>query len=376
MLFVNPQRLQNIPAAAGVSFLTDAASLLAMPDISVTQNEAAIKQLTGANNYTSIAPYYHPDPATETGFPYIRRDGVRNPEAAQTSDSKYLYNMLYAVQSLVIAYKTTGDASHAARAVELLRFFFIAPATKMNPDLTYSQVVFGASRADLKIRGAVIDFDRFPLIVDFVEILSATPSWTAEDTAVMKDWFTALADWFVTSPRGIIQDGYSHNIKTSYVTQRVAYLCAADKRDEAIAYLNANVPALLDAQIDTEGKQALEMSRVTNRRYCEFNLTLLCRLATMAGNLGVDLWNHVGENRIGSIKAAMLYMAQFTMPGAVWPFSEEHLNTASSREWLRYGVAMYDDTALVDAYARVKMYGVISLPNYITTPPGPYIERA
>ena len=376
MLFVNSAQLQNISDAAGTAFLARSAEMLATPDTSITQNVADIKQITGANNYTSIVPYYHPDPNSASGFPYIRRDGVRNQEAAQTSDSRYVYTMLYAVQNLVIAHQLTGDDSYAARAIAMLRVFFMDPATKMNPDLTYSQVVFGASRTDLKIRGAIIDFDRFPIVGDFIEILSATPTWTPEDTAAMQAWFTALVGWFVNSPRGIIQDGYSHNIKTSYVTQRVAYLCAAGERDNAIAYLNSRVPALLDAQIDAEGKQALEMSRVTNRRYCEFNLTLLCRLATMASNLGVDLWNHVGDNGVGSIKTAMLYMAQFVTPDAVWPFSPETLNSASSREWLRYGIAMYDDPTLLSAYAMVRMYGITSLPNYITTPPGQYIERA
>jgi hypothetical protein len=114
MLFVNSAQLQNISDAAGTAFLARSAEMLATPDTSITQNVADIKQITGANNYTSIVPYYHPDPNSASGFPYIRRDGVRNPEAAQTSDSRYVYTMLYAVQSLVIAHQLTGDDSYLA----------------------------------------------------------------------------------------------------------------------------------------------------------------------------------------------------------------------------------------------------------------------
>ena len=335
---------------------------------SITSNSAELKQKTGANNFTSLAPYYHPDPNSPTGFPYIRIDGTRNLESRKSSDSPYLNSLLSLVASASTLYYYTKSEDYAIKAMEALQVFFLNENTKMNPSMTYSGLVIGDSMEDLRIRGAIIDTNSLSLLPDFIELLKSSSHWTAELDSGMTLWFDSLSDWFKTNPRGVLQAGYSHNIKTSYVKQLCCYLCSCGKQVEARTYLENNLRALLSAQIDPEGKQVLEMDRMKNRHYSNFNLTLLVNLATIANSLGINVWNYEDSEGKGSIKKAMKYLAYYYLNPTEWSTSNEQNNSAMTRAWLQAGVELYDDQILQDVFREVKIYNFTSVPDHISLP--------
>src|SRR5688572_33102091 len=83
------------------------------------------------HDYMSQAPYFWPNPNSVNGLPYIRRDGERNPEINQITDHRSLDQLESAVETLALAYYFKGDEAYAAKAVSLLRTFFLDPATRM-----------------------------------------------------------------------------------------------------------------------------------------------------------------------------------------------------------------------------------------------------
>ena len=107
----------------------------------------------------------------------------------------------------------------------------------MNPDLTYSGIVIGNNMDDLRIRGAIIDTNNLSIVPDLIELLKPSTNWTVDVENSMILWFDSLSNWFKTSPRGVLQSGYGHNIKTSYVKQLCSYLYACGKEIEAKTYL-------------------------------------------------------------------------------------------------------------------------------------------
>ena len=73
------------------------------------------------HDYMSQAPYFWKNPQTATGYPYIRRDGERNPEIKQFPDHDLLDKMMDAVETLSTAYYFTGKEEYAAKAGEILQ---------------------------------------------------------------------------------------------------------------------------------------------------------------------------------------------------------------------------------------------------------------
>jgi hypothetical protein len=308
MLIFNKKRMDQLSQDEISFYQQQNADILNIKLPSITQNSSDIKKITGINNFTSLAPYYHQNPESPTGFPYVRKDGIRNLESRKSSDNQYFGPMFSLFYPLCLLYYFTKNEDYAAKATQSLQMFFINEETKMNPDLTYSGIVIGNSMDDLRIRGAIIDVNNLSLFPDLIELLKPSPHWTTELESGMVAWFEALSNWFKTSPRGVLQSGYNHNIKTSYMKQLCSYLCFCGKQDEAKIYLENNLRNLLSAQIDIDGKQVLEMDRVQNRHYSNFNLTLLVNLATIAKSLGVDVWNYEDSECKGSIRKAMKYL--------------------------------------------------------------------
>src|ERR1041385_3333039 len=96
------------------------------------------------HDYMSIGPYFWPDPASSNGLPYIRHDGKRNP-ANRTSDRRALGSMIGNVEPLSLAFYLTGHEAYAKKATDLLRTWFLDPATSMNPNFNYAQAVPGVN---------------------------------------------------------------------------------------------------------------------------------------------------------------------------------------------------------------------------------------
>lgn len=337
---------------------------------SITQNTADVKKQTGANNYTSFATYYHPDPNSPTGFPYIRKDGFRNNEIEKISDRPYLNSMHYYLLRFCTLYALTKSEKYAEKSIEIIKKFFIDENTKMNPDLTYSGIVIGNNMDDLRIRGAIIDTSILSRLPDLLALINPSSSWSKEIEDGMFLWFDSMINWLKTHPRGIRQAGYSHNIKTAYISQLCSYLYYCGKQSEAKAYLENNVRNLLSAQIDSEGKQPLEMDRAKSRHYSSFNLTLLIRLAKISNSLGVNVWNYEDENGRGSIRKAMKYLCECYANPQKWTASDEENDPIITRHFLNDGVILYSNNIIHEIYEKVKidernrnLHDYLCLPN-------------
>jgi hypothetical protein len=368
-LRLNQERMDKLTSVDIATYIRQSQESLAIESPTITTNTSSIKQFSGLNNYASLAPYYHPDPTSPNGFPYVRMDGVRNIISSRTSDGIYLSRLYTLLTPLCILYYYTKSEEYAIRAIDIINKFFINEETKMNPSLTYSGMVIGNSMEDLRIRGATIDANGLSMITDLIQLLQTSSSWTLNIENSMKLWFNAFSEWFKNNPRGILQNTYNHNIKTSYMKQLCSYLCFCGKTQEAVTYLENNIGALLSAQIDVDGRQVLEMERTRSRHYSDFNLQLLVELAAISNSLGVDMWNYKDENGRGSIQQAMRFMCYYYQNPTQWNTSTEERNASMTRTWLQYGVEVYkEDQQLADVYNIVSFRNFIWVPDYICLP--------
>lgn len=290
------------------------------------------------HDYMSQAPYFWRNPNTPTGFPYIRRDGERNPEIKQYPDHDLLDKMIDTVERLSIGYFVTGKDKYAVRAGEILRMWFLDPKTKMNPNLEFAQAIPGLNTG----RGiGIIETRGLSRVVDSVGLLAKSPTWTKADQTGVEAWFGKYITWLTESKYGRDESGAKNNHGTFYDVQLASFALFSGNRDLARKVLESAKQKRIAVQIEHDGRQPLELERTKSWDYCVMNLEGMLSLARLGDNLGVDLWGfQTSDGR--SIRKAVTYLAAFPPDVKKWghkqitPIQPERLFAAVRRAGRRY----------------------------------------
>src|SRR4051812_17692154 len=99
------------------------------------------------HDYMSLSPYWWPDKSKPDGKPFIREDGEINPDRDKY-DLPHMESMADAVEALGMGYYFYGDEKYAEKASQLMRAWFFAPETRMNPNCKYAQFIPGVEEED------------------------------------------------------------------------------------------------------------------------------------------------------------------------------------------------------------------------------------
>ena len=241
------------------------------------------------HDYMSQGPYWWPDPDQPDGLPYIRRDGERNPEIKKISDHDYLYELIDAVDRLGLAYFYTVEEKYARKASELLRVWFIDPATRMNPNLNYGQGIPGRTEG----RGiGIIETRQFCYLVDAVTLLEPSEAWTAQFHQEFKSWIGEYLTWLVESPHGLDESVHGNNHTTWYYVQTISMALFVDRQDLAHMLQEKGLPLIMDAQLESDGKQPKELARTRSYDYSSMNLMAINYFAILSEKLGQPIWDY------------------------------------------------------------------------------------
>jgi hypothetical protein len=294
--------------------IADADKALKAPIVAVTQKSTSLPPSGDRHDYFSLSPYWWPDPSKPDGLPYIRRDGVTNPESKRDLDQPRVAQMGANVQTLALAFYFSHDEKYAKRATQQLRAWFLDSATRMNPHLRYSQLV----RGNPEERGSgIIDTRWFIEAVQAAGLLAQSQSWTDADDKALQAWFRKYLDWLLTSPNGAHERAARNNHGSWYAAQTAAY--ADFIGDTALVRKIAEgAKARIGWQIQPNGNQPIEMERTRSMHYSGFNVEALSRLAEIGRRVNVDLWNYNAPEG-GSIKAAIDHLAKYIASDDKWP---------------------------------------------------------
>lgn len=267
------------------------------------------------HDYMSQAPYFWPDPSKTNGLPYIRHDGLRNPEIRKITDHDSLGQLGEAARALALAYFFTGKPVYSDRAALLIRTWFLDPGTRMNPNLEFGQGIPGINTG----RGiGIIETRAFMQVVDAIGLIQGSSAWTAADQQGMQDWLGRFVHWMRTSGKGQDESAAKNNHGTWYDLQLSDYALFLGNRDLATATVRQAETKRIARQIESDGRQPLELVRTKAFSYSEGNLSGLMQLAELGRQVGVDLWNYRAPNG-GCIRGALNYLIPFALGQKAWP---------------------------------------------------------
>lgn len=266
------------------------------------------------HDYYSTAPYWWPDTTQPDGLPYVRRDGVRNPESQQLDESS-LDAVLHGVDALAWAWYFSGEDAYADKAAGVLQAWFVDEATRMNPNLNHAQAVPG--RAEGRKYG-IIETQHVYEFADALAVLKASDALDAEEWQAVDAWFGDYLTWLRESEFGRAEAATQNNHATAYDAQ-VAAIALYLGRDEVAREVFAAMPERrIDTQIEPDGRQPEELARTRSFGYSVYNLYHLINAATLAPHVGVDLFGYRSDDG-SSLRGALDYVVPAAGDREAWP---------------------------------------------------------
>ena len=289
------------------------------------------------HDYMSQGPYWWPDTTKKDGKPYIRRDGIRNPEIDLISDSEEMDWMTEDVVTLTQAYQQTKQEKYAAGATRLIDTWFISPATKQTPHLNFGQGIPGINTG----RGiGIIETRLLYKITDASQKLRGSKSWTKDKELALKAWFRDYLTWLLESPIGQDEADEHNNHGTYYDVQVVNYAIYLGETELAKKQLEMTKKRI-ESQIKADGSQPFEMARTKSLGYCVMNLEGFFLLADFAQQIQVDLWNYQSPSG-ANLRKAFNYLKPYLTHEKVWtsqqiiPFKDDE-----AKYVLEQGIKMF-----------------------------------
>src|SRR3954451_4137508 len=110
-----------------------------------------------------------------------------------------MVRMSIQVATMTAAWKITGDNKYADKTIEHLKAWFVADATKMNPNLQYAQAIKGITTG----RGiGIIDTLHLVEPARSAQILERAGLLRDPELTAIKKWFSDYLTWMTTSKNG------------------------------------------------------------------------------------------------------------------------------------------------------------------------------
>lgn len=316
-LKLSPELALDVAAIDRARILKAAAVALKQESISITKFPAEHSS-GGLNDFFSNADYFWPDPAKSNGLPFISRDGMSYP-GVFTAHRMAMRDLRDSVAALGAAYKITQDDRYARKAAELLRVFFVDPATRMNPHLEYAQAVLGRSPGRSY---GIIDALHLIEIPPAIAAMQKSPAFSPGLVASLKQWFSDLSDWMVTSKNGREEAAARNNHAVAFWLQIACFARFTGDEAKLAECRRQFKEVFVPNQMAVDGSFPQELKRTKPYGYSIFQLDNMATLCQVLTTPEENLWDFQLPDGRGMRQAAA-YLYPFLADKSKWPLNPD-----------------------------------------------------
>ena len=320
----NPEKLMALQEVKATADL-----ILKEGKLYSVMNKKKVPPSGDKHDYMSQAPYWWADTTKPDGLPYIRRDGERNPEYYDLSDSEEMDYIINDTEILALAFYFTKDERYAAHAARLLKTWFLDTETLQNPNLNFGQGIPGINTG----RGiGIIETRSFPRLIDATILLQESKNWSKEDHQSLKKWFAAYLSWLTESPLGKDEADEHNNHGTYYDVQIMAYALFTDQPELAKKQIEV-AKSRIQSQMKPDGSQPFELERTVSWGYTNMNLAGFFKIARLSENVKNNLWNYETTDGKG-LQKSLQWLIPYLKNEKVWEFKQIKEKEYDDTLWL------------------------------------------
>lgn len=293
--------------------IEDADAALKEGPYSVTDKEI-LAPSGNKHDYASYSRYWWPDPKKDDGLPYIRRDGETNPDSQSLakSDRQRIGDLGINTETLGIAYYLTGDEKYAVKAAELLRVWFLNPATRMNPNVNHAQVRSGHNTGT---KSGILDGRMMTRALEGSLLIAGSSALTDAEREGLKAWAAEYFKWLTTAEIALQEAASKNNHGSFYDAQAMYFALYCGNKEAAAKIAKEAAEKRILSQIIADGSMPEEMARTRPLFYSNYNLHAMFMLAHLAEKVDVDIWT-AGDSRL---RAGLDFLVPYADPYEPWP---------------------------------------------------------
>ncbi|KAI0317023.1 chondroitin AC/alginate lyase [Amylostereum chailletii] len=292
------------------------------------------------HDYLSWAPYWW-DNCSDTGnkteltskqiyttCKYVRKDGQFSPDVHLVNNTGAFTALADAVFYNALAWALNGSDAYASNAASFLRTWFVDPATKMNPNLDYAQIIRGPGN-DHGTQTGVLDLRCMAKIATGILVLrqGQSKAWTSVLDAAIVSWSRKYIHWLETSPIALGEALAANNHGTFYYNQLAALKLIVYDTNGAKNVTRHYFENQYQKQIEASGEQVryylspLEAERTRPYHYRGFNIAAIITNAQIAAYSGFPTWDLTSASG-ATIRTALDFV--IAQPANGEPLSEIH----------------------------------------------------
>jgi hypothetical protein len=294
-------------------FVWNAKSFLDSPSVILTDKPT--KFVSDPRYYVSVGTYWWPNP-DNPGGPYIRKDGLINPET-RDYDAPKLSLMMRRVKAFAVAFYLTDDFVYKDAMVSQLQAWFLDPVTGMIPTFQYAQIHPGLN-GNIGSPAGLIEAYAFNDVLDAIRLVNSQSSIDRKTMDGMKTWFGNFAQWMMESYLGKAEYYSSNNHGIAYDVLLANIAAFIGRKDITDSITGDFLWMRLESQIMPDGSQPMELSRTRSYHYVLYNIVHIIDFCILQENLG----NKYYQKNKEIIDSAILWVEPYVGHPEAWTWVE------------------------------------------------------